>query len=86
MTAVELAQEAVRIADGITADSWAQDKARLTTALLRLRRACGCEGHVWAMYEAEEWLCVLQMCQTHRDFVVSKTREAVHGIAGKVGA
>lgn len=87
MTPEELAQQAVKLADGITADTWCEEaKQDLIKALLRLRRVCAHEGISRAMHEAEEWISVLQVCETHRDFAVSRARDAVHGIARMVRA
>ena len=87
MTPEELAQQAVRIADGITPATWCEEvKQDLIKALLRLRRVCAHEGISRAMHEAEEWISVLQVCETHRDFAVSRARDAVHGIARMVHA
>ena len=57
--------------------TWPEDKKAILRAMIRLRRACEHEGLRRAQHELEEWISVVQTCESPRDVAIAKVPEAL---------
>ena len=80
MTLAELMENARGAILAMSESTWPEDKKAILRAMIRLRRACEQDGRTRAQHELEEWISVVQTCESPRDIAIAKVPEALKNI------